>query len=457
MKLKRFALRGLIVLFVAVALCMFFSRTVQTITTPKVQLVQSTSGRFEDKMTFRAQVYFAETEEFTVEEAKDMNITVDKLYVRAGNYVKKGDIIFTAKTPSYEEEIKKVREDYDAKNKELLELDVQNRKLSKESYQNTMYQQLLDAQDTLSEATYEARYAAAKESVVLTGDVSTWQSQLALSGEVSDDLKAAVNKARTAQAAYEEARAAYFAVLDNKKLKVSDDVFQYITKRNGLMEEIEDLNQKMVTLTVLETSLKAVVAPRDGYIIELKVAEGDTYDGTKVAYVMNKEDCVPVLRAPLDSNSTRTIADGTRAEISSDNYGSERTILEKTTIASDGTKYLQMPMPETYLSSDSTAIRRFMQDGGVDVKITYRAKSATTLLAPSCVRSDGESYYVYVVEYSGGGFLSENTMKVKKTSVTVIERSDSTVSIQEDLSYRSIADREDRALEDVATVMEYVQ
>ena len=221
MKLKRFALRGLIVLFVAVALCMFFARTVQTITTPKVQLVQSTSGRFEDKMTFRAQVYFAETEEFTVEEAKDMNITVDKLYVRAGNYVKKGDIIFTAKTPSYEEEIKKVREDYDAKNKELLELDVQNRKLSKESYQNTMYQQLLDAQDTLSEATYEARYAAAKESVVLTGDVSTWQSQLALSGEVSDDLKAAVNKARTAQAAYEEARTAYFAVLDNKKLKVS--------------------------------------------------------------------------------------------------------------------------------------------------------------------------------------------------------------------------------------------
>ena len=74
---------------------------------------------------------------------------------------------------------------------------------------------------------------------------------------MSDDLKAAVNKARTAQAAYEEARAAYFAVLDNKKLKVSDDVFQYITKRNGLMEEIEDLNQKMVTLTVLE----GLVAP----------------------------------------------------------------------------------------------------------------------------------------------------------------------------------------------------
>ena len=91
------------------------------------------------------------------------------------------------------------------------------------------------------------------------------------------------------------------------------------------------------------------------------------------------------------------------------------------------------------------------------VVVELHGEHAAALLAPSCVRSDGESNYVYVVEYSGGGFLSENTMKVKKTSVTVIERSDSTVSIQEDLSYRSIADREDRALEDGATVMEYVQ
>lgn len=457
MKLKKFALRGLIVLFVAVALCMFFARTIQTITTPKVQLVQSTSGRFEDKMTFRAQVYFDETEEFTIEEAKDMNITVDKVYVRAGNYVKKGEIIFTAKVPSYETEMGKVREEYDAKNRELLELDVQNRKLSKESYQTTMYQQLLDAQDALSEATYEARYAAAKENIILTGDVSTWPSQLALAENKSDEVKEAVNKARTAQAAYEEARTAYFAVLDNKQLKVSDSVFDYITKRNALQDEIEELNQKMVTLTVLETSLQTVTAPRDGYIVELKVAEGDTYDGTKVAFVMSGEECVPMLRAQIDTDSERTISDGTRAEVSSENYGTERTTVEKTVLTADGTKYLQMPMPEKYLDTESTAIRRFMQDGGVNVKITYRAKKSTTLLTPSCVRSDGENNYVYVVEYSGSGFLSQSTMKVKKTSVTVIERSDSSVSIEEDLSYRSIADREDRALEDGATVMEYVQ
>ena len=456
MKLKRFALRGLIVLFVAVALCMFFARTIQTITTPKVQLVTGSYGRFEDKMVFQAEVYFSDTEEFTVEDAQSMNITVDKVYVRAGSYVKAGDTLFTAKTPSYEEDIKKVREDYEAKNKELLELDVQNRKLSKESYQNTMYDQLLDAQDALSDASYEARYAAAQESITLTGDVSTWQSQLALAGNASDEVKEAVNKAKIAQAAYEEARTAYFAVLDNKKLKVSDEVFQYITKRGELLDEIEELNQKMITLTMLESSLKKVTAPRDGYIIEIKVAEGDTYDGTKAAYVMNKEDCVPVLRAALDSSTNRSISDGTRAEITSDIYGTEKTTVEKTTYAADGTKYLLITMPEAYLDSESTAIRRFMQDGGVKVNITYRAKNTTTLLTPSCVRSDGDSYYVYLIQYTSGSLLSSSNMTVKKTSVTVIESSSSAVSIEEDLSYQSIADREDRALEDGATVMEYV-
>ena len=57
MKLKRFALRGLITLAVMVAVCMFFSRTVQSITTPKVQLITAEKGRFEEKLNCTAQVY----------------------------------------------------------------------------------------------------------------------------------------------------------------------------------------------------------------------------------------------------------------------------------------------------------------------------------------------------------------------------------------------------------------
>ena len=37
--------------------------------------------------------------------------------------------------------------------------------------------------------------------------------------------------------------------------------------------------------------------------------------------------------------------------------------------------------------------------------------------------------------------------QAKKTSVTVIDRSDTAVSVQEDLSYQSIIDRADRTVE----------
>lgn len=52
--------------------------------------------------------------------------------------------------------------------------------------------------------------------------------------------------------------------------------------------------------------------------------------------------------------------------------------------------------------------------------------------------------------------LSSSSMKVVKTRVTVAERSDKYVSIEEDLSYQQVADKEDRALTDGQTVMEYV-
>jgi hypothetical protein len=47
-------------------------------------------------------------------------------------------------------------------------------------------------------------------------------------------------------------------------------------------------------------------------------------------------------------------------------------------------------------------------------------------------------------------------MKVVKTSVTVLERGDKVVSIQEEMDYQEIADGEDRPLTDGCTVMEYI-
>ena len=99
---------------------------------------------------------------------------------------------------------------------------------------------------------------------------------------------------------------------------------------------------------------------------------------------------------------------------------------------------------------------RSLVQNGVEVSITYRAKDSSTLLPASCVRNDG-SDYIFLIQNSYGGFMSSSGMKVVKTQVTVLERSDKTISVAEDFSWQQIADREDRTLSDGAAVMEYVE
>ena len=455
MRLKRIALRGLIILMVAVAVCMFFARTVQTITTPKVQLVTASNGRFEDKLTFQAEVYFPETEAVVVSQAAQSAVTVDKIRVKPGYWVNAGDVVFTCKVTGVADEMKKLREEYDTKSKELMDLDVQNRRLSKESRQNELYQTMIEAQAALTDAVIAARTLAGQNNVTISGDVSGWEKQLAFFKNVPEEVKAAVGKAQTAAETYNAANAAYLEILEDRKLKVSTEVFEYIQKRSDYQKQLDKLAEQMVNLSVLAEGLTQVTAEHSGYIVSVAVNEGDAYDGTKTAYTISKEGTLPLLRTPLEGVK-RTIADGTKAEIESSSYGTEKTTVDKTAVEADGKKYLYINMPASLSGENNSAIRRTMADGGVNVKVTYRAAQNTTLITPSAVRAEGDNNYVYLVQTERGGLLSSDMMKVVKTSVTVIERSDKYVSVAEEFGYQQIADREDRALSDGQAVMEYV-
>ena len=459
MKFRRFALRALVILAATVALCMFFARTVQTITTPKVKFISATRGRFEQKISLEAKVYFPETEEIFVPEAKTTSVTVVKTFVKEGHYVEEGDVIFTGTVPNYKEELKKLADDYNTKSKELTNLDISNRLLSKESKQNELYDVMIKVQDQLSEAVYTARAEARKVNIALTGDPAEWKKQLALLSEVPKEITEAVQKALTLSATYETARTAFFAVYEDKKLRVKDDVFKYINERNAAIQAMDKMQEEMISLEVRVASLAEVRAPRSGYIVKLEVSNGAVYDGSKGAYLMNRADSLPVLRARLPENGKR-MAEGTRVEIPVDEYTTERTTVEKTQTESDGGKYVYIALPD-YMKgkSGSAALRKAVNDDGVKANITYRAKESTTLLPPSAVRNEGQGKdYVYLIQrdYSGGLFNASDATVVK-TSVTVIERGDKAVSIQEDLSYQQVADGEDRALKDKQAVMAYVE
>ena len=50
MSKKSKVLKAFLILAAAIAVCMYFSRTIQTITTPKVKLVTADVGRIEQKV-----------------------------------------------------------------------------------------------------------------------------------------------------------------------------------------------------------------------------------------------------------------------------------------------------------------------------------------------------------------------------------------------------------------------
>lgn len=455
MKLKRFALRGLIILAVVVALCMFFARTVQTITTPKVRLLSPGKGRLEQEIKLTAQAYFPETEDIILDEAKKSAVTVAKVYVKPGHYVEAGDVIFTSAMPTYEEDMKKLKEEYAAKAQELAELDITNRKLSKESRQNELYEDMMAAQDAMAEQMYEARKAALGADITLIGDVGEWKKQLAAVKDVPREVTSAVNRAVAAKATYDEARSAFFAIFEDRKMRVSTEVFNYIKDRNKLIEAMQQLADDMLALDARVAQLAEVRAPRSGWISSVNVTAGESYDGSKAAYVLSAEESLPVLRASL-TGVERKIADGTNVTVGDGDSRTERTKVASTMTDATGAKWLLITMPESMAKPGGSAVRQVVSNEGVQVSITYRAKQSTTLLPASAVRSDGDSSYVFLVQQNYGGFLSGSGMKLVKTSVTVIERNDKQVSIGEDLGYQQIAYQEDRALSDGMTVMEYV-
>ena len=447
------ALKALLVLAVVVALCMYFSKTIQTITTPKVKLVQTSTGRVEQKIQVDAKPYFPVKTEVTLKRAEDTPITVDKVYVSAGLYVEAGDTLFTANVNDYDTKEKDLRTKYKEAAQKLIDLDIANRKSSKQSKRNELYEVMLDAQDAQAAAESDARLAAAAEGVDLTFDQDTWAAIAKQKGG-SQSLMALIAKAATAKATFATARDAFYQSYENKTLKVTDEVFKYINDRNTILKEMRDISDDMVDLLEGKQALSTVKAESAGYIVAMDVKEGQSYDGKASAYTIAKKEDAPILRADV-TDLKKDVAEGAKVEAQGD-YETLKTKVTAVTLDNDGRQYAEIELTDDILLA-AGGMAKLISTGSIDVDIVFRSKKNATLIPASALRSEGEGNdYVFVIEYSGGGFLSSGGMIARKTSVTVIDRGDKVVSVQEDLSYQQIIDRADRTVEDGKAVMEYV-
>ncbi|NLG24459.1 MAG: hypothetical protein GX558_03830, partial [Clostridiales bacterium] len=311
MNAKRFAARALVALGVVVALCMFFARTIQTITTTKVSVARAQQGRMEQTIRLQAKLHFPSPQPMAYPQAAKYTAVVGRVYARPGYRMAQGDVVFTLNLLDYDEKMDKLRGDYAAQAVKLAEEDIKNRKLrTKTSAQNDRYQAMLQSQADAADGRAQARALAIAAGVTLPADVAEWPS--AVGGDQA--LRAAAQTAADLQAAAQAAIDSFFASYNDKKVRVNGALFDFLVKRAVILNEMADIEADMAALRAAQAALSNVRAPRDGYVVEVGVKEGETYDGKKAAYAMDNAEHPPVLRADA-ADVKRAIEKGAKAEV----------------------------------------------------------------------------------------------------------------------------------------------
>ena len=289
MNLRKFAIRGLIVLAVVVALCMFFSGTIKTITTAKIRVAQATTGRLEEEVDLNGALAFPQVDRVGHALEDGQSLTIARVNVRPGYEVKEGDVVIEARVADYENALKEQQSAYDEALEGLLELESKNAGIrlrpSDEQYADA-YFALRDAMKASAARRIEMEALLAAEGLKLPDSGAPEGA--------SEALVKAIEAWRAADSAEQAAQAAMDGV---SRYAPDETTWTYITQKHDFEEKMAEAESKMAALSELNAAVQAIRAPHDGYIAEVAVKVGDTYDGSGNLFTMTAQDAPPVLRA----------------------------------------------------------------------------------------------------------------------------------------------------------------
>ena len=443
MNLKKFALRGLAILAVFVALCMFFSGTIKTITTAKIKITRGRSGRLEEKIQLTGKLTFPDVVKVGYPLEDDQTIQITKVNFRPGYTVNEGDVVIQARVANYDETMKGYQSDYSSALETLQQLESKNANIRLRRT-DTAY---ADAYFGLRDARRDTVSKRIAMNTLLNREGLTLPETGAPEG-ASDELIQAISDYRAAVQAETDAESAMQKV---ERYAPEESVWAYITEKRAAEDKISDLEAKIEALSVLNGSVQQITAPNGGYIAEVLVKEGDTYDGTGELFTVTQPDTMPVLRADL-TGIDKTVTQGMTVTISGGNFGDMETTVSNVGIDQEGKKYADVALTQDVISSLGSVYSMTLED--TPMTLVKRARQNTMLLTTSAIHGTDNNRYIYTVDTSYSSF-GNSTMTVHKQSVTVLAEADGVASIQEDMSWYDIAYMEDRPINDGDAVMLY--
>ena len=441
MKLRKIALRGLTAVIVAAALCMFFSGTIENITTPKVRIVRASRGKLTEKLELSASLAYPETEEQRLSLPAGQTLTITRVNVRAGYPVSEGDVVLEAAVTGYEAAVEAARSEYDAALDELMEVERKNDGVTLRRSE----QEYADSYAALRAAAREAARKRTDMDVLLRAAGLTYASEGYPAG-ADEDVQAAIDAWREAAATQEAAQAAFDRAA---RYGVDETAWAYITARQTAQEKLSDCADKLVELEELNRTAGEIRAPHDGVIASVPLKAGDTYDGTTALYAITADGTAPALRAEL-TDVEQTVAEGMEVQLPGG------AVAEITGIGytETGARCADVAVIDRILKTEGSMYSLSMNP--TKLILYFTAKEKTCLLPSSAVRGSGDSRFVYVVNERNTAF-GQKKLSISKLPVTVIAEADGTASVEEDLSYYDVAYMEDRALADGSDVMRYAE
>lgn len=422
--MKKIAIKSLIILFAVVLASYFFGRSIETLSTAKARYNYPTSGRLLSEIKLEAKLTYKEQSDIIPALAKKYPITINSVYFAAGHSVDEGDVIFDASINEYDKKLKEISDEQVKKTAELLDLDAKNVRYPQKSEKSDRYFALKAASEALERAKAEARAAAKKENKEV--DTKSWSAE---------------------QNAYDKANIAFMQYA--RISPATDEGFDYIVKRQGIVDDLASLENRYEELLHAQDSLSEIKAEKSGIITELTIKPGEVYDGSKALYKFNQKDIPPVLRATVQ-NLENLPEVGDKASIKAE-YGKVNIKVSELGKGKDGQRYIDFELDDKVLS-EFGGVKKMLETEKIEVNVQKRSSQRSTIIPASALRQEGESTYVYIVEYKDNGLLGSYEA-VKKTNVTVLGKNDSQVAISEDI-YQNVVDREDRPLKDGQRIME---
>ncbi len=422
--MKKLAIRSLVILFAVVLASYYFGRTIETLSTAKARFSYPSNGRLLTEVKLDAKLTYKDETDVIPELAKKFPITINSVYFAAGNSVDEGDVIFDASINDFDKKLKDLNSDLVKKTTELLELDSKNAKFPIRSEKSDRYFALKKANEALVRAKVEQRSEAKKQGK--EADESMWKAE---------------------QQAYDQA---YNAYTQYARISLqADEGFDFIVKRQGILDELQELESSIEELNLARNTLSEIKAEKGGIITQLSIKPAEMYDGSKALYKFNQKDVPPVLRAIVTSLENMPEV-GDKATVKAE-YGKVNLKVSEVGKTKEGTRYIDFALDEQALSQLG-GVKQLLESEKLEVAVQKRAATRSTLIPASALREEGEGTFVYVVEYKDNGLLGSYQV-VKKLSVTVLGKNDTQVALSDDF-YQNVVDREDRPLKDGQRIME---